>query len=384
MILLTDKQKAEYEGFIKFVANCVEPFAADWDRQGALSEEIKKSCSEAGFLGAMIPIEFGGADWDCVTYGLFNQAIGRYSISLSSLFNVQTMVARTLVKWGDKSQRMRWLPGMANGAILASFALTEPDAGSDSGAINAKFTPDGHGFLLNGCKQWITMANIADIFLVFGKSAGKPMAAIVERKTPGCVITPAPEMLGFKAAHLGMIEFSDCRIPRENIIGKPGFALNLLAPYALDFGRISVTWASLGILKGSAHLCGNHSINRKTFKTPLIKHGAIQRLITQLGTDYEAAKLLAYQACMAKDKADADAGMKIMMAKYFTTRAAARHTPNAVQILGARGCKENSLLARYYRDVKIMEIIEGSTQIHEMILGEYMAIKSKKDHGNPL
>ncbi|MGE5632575.1 MAG: acyl-CoA dehydrogenase family protein [Caulobacteraceae bacterium] len=324
----------------------------------------------------LISKEYGGLEWDCVTYGLLNEAVGYGSISLSSLFNVHTMVAQTLYKWGTETQRKRWLEAMSKGEVLGAFALTEPDAGSDIKGIKSECKWDGDRLILNGMKRWITFAGIADIFLVFASIGGKFTAFILERDTPGLNIIPVKNMLGFRSAHLAVMEFSNCEVQKDNIIGKEGFAFSHIAPYALEYGRLSVAWAGLGLLRACLDSCGEHTLKRKTFGSLLIEHSVIDKYITDMGVDYEAASLLCYNASKVKDEHLPEATERVMYAKYFTSRAAARHSANAVQIMGALGCNESFSVSRYFRDAKVLEIIEGSNEIHQMILGRSFARKS--------
>ncbi len=374
---LTSEQGVHYEQFLDFANQYVVEQAHLWEEKEALPRGVIEACAVSGYLGATIPCQYGGMGWDSVTYGLLNEAIGAASISLSGLFNVHTMVSQTLLKWGSEEQRRHWLPLLASGKLSAAFALTEPGAGSDVEGITTQYSRSGEDVLITGTKKWITLAGVADLFLVFGKLDGKSIAALVERETPGLSVVPIRHMLGFKAAHLAALELRNCRIPAQNVIGKPGFALSYLAPYALDYGRISVAFAALGILRACLEICGKYALERVSFQAHLIDHGTIGAMITDLGVDLEAARLLCLEAVQAKDEHNPSATEKIMIAKYFTSRAAARHAANAVQIMGALGCNEEFPLARFYRDAKTMEIIEGSNQIQQFLLGKSFARRQK-------
>lgn len=370
--LLSIGQKEKYEEFRLFVQNNIQAFANDWEKDESISKDIVDRCAEAGYLGCAMPEEYQGNNWDIVTYGLFTEAITKASASLGALFNVHTMVMQTFLKWGTDEQKNRWLARMCRGEILGAFALTEPEAGSDIKGIKTKIALKENEILINGRKKWITFGSIADLYLVFGLDAehSKPTACIVEKNSPGLTVIPITNMLGFKGSHLAMLEFQDCVVKKENVIAKPGFAFTHIAPYALDYGRVSVAFTALGILKGCLEYCSTHVVARKTFNTRLIEQSTIKEMITKMGADYEAARYLCLHACDAKQAQDSESAEKVMLAKYFTTRAASRHASNAVQILGAAGCNEDHPVARYYRDSKILEIIEGSNQVHEMVLSD--------------
>jgi alkylation response protein AidB-like acyl-CoA dehydrogenase len=377
---LSQEQKEKYAQYIRFANEKVVNQAPFWEEEEAIPRETLRECANAGYLGATIPQAYGGMGWNMVIYSMLNEAIGGASVSLSGLLNVHTMFAQTLLKWGSDEQKQRWLPSLACGEALGVFAMTEPGAGSDIEGMTTQFTRDGRDFLINGTKKWITFAGAADVFLVFGKFDGKSVAAIVEKGNPGLTVVPIRHMLGFKAAHLARLELKDCRISPQNIVGKPGFALSHLAPYALDYGRISVAFAALGLLRACVEICGKYVLERHAFNALLIDHGTISAMMTDMGVDFEAASLLCLEAVRAKDDRLPGATEKIMIAKYFTSRAAVRHAANAVQIMGALGCNEEFPLARFYRDAKTMEIIEGSNQIHQFLLGKSFAQSQKNNH----
>jgi len=369
--LLTGEQKEYYRRFSEFIKTHIEPEAAKWEHEQAVPREMIQKCADAGFLGGIIPKEFGGGGWDAVTFGLLNEAMGAVSSSLCAIFTVQTMVAATLVKWGTPEQQKQWLEPMATGKILASFAMTEPKVGSDIQAVETRFTPNGEGYLLNGIKKWITYSAIADIFLVFGKDTeGKAMACIIPSNTPGIKVIPLKDMLGFRGAHLSKIEFTDCGIPKESCIGKPGFALSYVAPYGLHYGRMSTAWSSAGLLRACLETSVAYSLERKAFDRLLSDHGMIRHLITDMGVNLEAARHLCLMASRADDAHLPEAMEKILIAKYFASRAAVKAASDTVQIMGASGCHEENPAARYYRDAKIMEIIEGTNQVHQRVLGK--------------
>jgi alkylation response protein AidB-like acyl-CoA dehydrogenase len=375
--LLSREQRERYEEFSLFVQNQVQPFAPDWENNQGVSREAVEKCAEMGYLGCTMPEDYQGNGWDIVTYGIFTAALTKSSASLGALFNVHTMVMQTLLKWGTEEQKNRWLTRMCRGEILGAFALTEPEAGSDIQSIQTRFLLRDDEVVINGRKKWITFGGWADLFLVFGRDEenGKPTAILVEKTCPGLVVSPITSMLGFKGSYLAVLEFHDCVVRKENLIAKPGFAFTHIAPYALDYGRVSVSFTALGILKGCLEYCCTHVLSRKTFHAKLIEQSTIKEMITTMGIDYEAACHLCLNACHARQAQDPEAAEKVMIAKYFTTRAASRHANNAVQIHGAAGCNENYPIARYYRDSKILEIIEGSNQVHEMVLGNSFARK---------
>jgi alkylation response protein AidB-like acyl-CoA dehydrogenase len=363
--LLTELHEARHEEFKAFAAAQVAPAAAEWDRTERISREALAALGKRGYLGTTIAPEYGGRGWDAVTFGLLNEALGRASSAFTGVVTVQAMVAMALQKWGSAAQKTEWLPRLASGAAIGAIAFTEPGGGSDLQSMSTSLASAADGGLrITGKKRWISCAQFADVFLVFGKLDGKPAACLVPRHTPGFEISPITDLMGFRAAGLAELAFQDAEVPAGNLVGRPGFALSHVAPVALQYGRLSTAWSAMGLLRGcfeeSIAYAGNGKVG---------EFGAIRALIARMGTDLEAGALLCHAACCAQDERRPDAFEKALMAKYFASRAAVGAASDAVQIRGASGCHGASPVSRYYRDAKIMEIIEGTTQVHEDLLG---------------
>jgi alkylation response protein AidB-like acyl-CoA dehydrogenase len=377
--LLTEQQKARHWNFKAFVRENVEPFAEEWDREQKIPDFVISMMAKSGYLGCILPKEHGGQGLDMVTFGLLNEALGRGFSSLAGVLTVQIMVSKALLKFGSKEQIQKWIPLLAKGEVIGAFALTEPGAGSDLHALATEFTRSGGSSLvLKGVKQWITCGQSASLFLVFGKLGDRSLACLVPRQTPGLEVEPIRDLMGFRAAGLAKLAFNNVQIPPRDVVGKPGFALSHVAPVGLHFGRISTACSALGLLRG----CFEESLawagDRKIGNQPLGDIGMIRSLMAEMGTDLEAASFLCYSACRAADENLPEAFEKAVMAKYFTSRAAVKAASDAVQIMGAAGCHESSPVARFYRDAKIMEIIEGTTQIHEHLLGGMFLARARR------
>ena len=367
---LTDAQQARQREFRDFVASHVAPFAAEWDRAEKIPETAVKLIADAGYLGSTLPEKFGGQGWDTVTFGLLNEAFGRASAALTDLLTVQAMVSMTLLKWGSDTQKSRWLPPLARGEIIGAFAMTEPGGGSDLQSLKTRFTDSGAGaYRLDGQKTWISYGQTAGVFLVIGHADPLPMACLVPRDSAGVKIEPITGMLGYRAAGLARITFTDVAIPASDVIGKPGVALSYVAPVGLQFGRISTACSALGLLRGCFEEATARAAARKIGGAHVGDFGMIRSMLARMGTDMHAAALLCLAACRATDERLPEAFTKTLMAKYFASRAAVRAAADAVQIWGAEGCHEDAPVARFYRDAKLLELIEGSTQIHEELLG---------------
>ncbi|NMG22262.1 acyl-CoA dehydrogenase family protein [Brasilonema bromeliae] len=370
-IELTTQQKDAQAQFRAFVDSEVMPYANHYDQEECTPPKLIEKLAQKGYLGAILPKVVGGIGMDFITYGLLNEEIGRGCSSLRSLLTVHCMVAHAVSKWGNKSQKEYWLPKLASGEVIAAFALSEPNVGSDAKSIETTATLSGDSYVLNGQKKWITYGQIADVFLVFAQCAGKPSAFLVEKNSPGLLIKPISGMLGVRASMLAELHFRDCRIPQENVVGKLGFGFSYVASSALDYGRYSVAWGCVGIAQACLEACIQYTSQRKQFGAYLKEHQLIRQMITEMIANVKAARLLCYQAGYLKDISDPSSIIETSIAKYFASTTATKVANNAVQIHGANGCTNEYSVARYLRDAKIMEIIEGSTQIQQITIADY-------------
>ena len=321
-----------------------------------------------GYLGALLPEAYGGREMNMVSLAMMHEEFGQGCSSLRSLLTVHGMAALAVLKWGTAEQREYWLKKLATGSAIGAFALTEPNVGSDAKSIETTAVLTDDGYILNGKKKWITFGQIADVFLFFAKLDGKPTSFLVEKNSPGLTIKPIGGLLGLRASGTAELNLVDCRIPKENLVGGPGFGLSHVALYSLDYGRYSIACGSVGIGQACLDECIHYSRKRKQFGEPLRQHQLIQKMITEMVVNVKAARLLCYHAGYLKDNGDPDSIMETWNAKYFASTMLDKITSDAVQIHGANGCSSEYPVERYYRDAKIMAIIEGTTQMHEVLI----------------
>ena len=373
---MVDSRREEFQAF---VARHVTPCATQWDRDQRIPESVVALLGGSGYLGSTLPAEYCGQGWDVATFGALNEVFGKASSALTGLITIQAMVSMALLKWGTEEQKRTWLPPLAQGKMIGAFALTEPGAGSSLKSLTTALTTNGKGLVLNGVKRWITGAQLAGVFLVFGTVDGKDaVACLVPRDTPGLRVEPITDLMGFRAAGLGEVHFDNVAVPAASLVGKPGFALSHVAPVGLHYGRISTACSSLGLLRGCFEESIAYAATRRVGDKALGDLGMIRSLIARMGTDAAAAAALCASACQAEDEHRPDAFERTLMAKYFASRAAVQAASDAVQIRGAFGVHESSPTSRYYRDSKIMEIIEGTTQVHEDILGKIFVGQARR------
>lgn len=355
------------EGFRTFVDRAVVPFAGEWDRTERTPAEVIGRVAEAGYLGALLPREAGGAGMDTATFGVLNEELGRGCSSLRSLLTVHSMASWAVHRWGSAAQKERWLGPLARGETIGAFALSEPGAGSDVNGIETEAVPDGDGYRLHGRKKWTTYGQIAGLFLVFAKVAGKPIALLVERDTPGLTVQPLRGVTGTRASMLAELHFDGCHVPRSSRIGGPGFGTGV-ALSVLEVGRLSVASGCVGIIQACLEASLAYASGRVQFGAPIREHQLVQRMVTNMATDLRAARLLCRHAAELRDAGDPAAPGEIFVAKYFASTAATRAALDAVQIHGANGITEEFPVERYLRDTRVMEVIEGSTQIQQVTI----------------
>ena len=365
---LTDCQSKVLKDYRQFTETEIAPFANAWDREGRLPRSVISAMAEAGYLGALVPVEYGGGASSLVDFGLLNEAIGVGCSSVRSVLTVHSMVCQAITRWGSPVQREHWLPRLARGQWVGAFALTEPEAGSNAAQIAATARLDGEHYVLDGTKKWITYGQAADVFLVFAGKEGRPSAFVVERDTPGLSVQPLEDMLGTRASLLAELRFDGCRVPRDALLGRPEFGLAAVASAALDYGRYSVAWGSVGLAQACLESSLRYARERRQFGVPLSDHQLIQRLITNMATTVSAARLLCLQAGELKEAGHSDSVAAVWMAKYFASTGAFQAAADTVQIQGANGCDPAGSAQRLLRDAKVMEIIEGSTQIQQMMI----------------
>ncbi len=365
---LTAGQRAARAEFRAFTATAIAPHAGRWDREESIPAGLIDELRQRGYLGSNVPPDFGGPGRDMITYGLLTEEIAKGCSSVRSLLTVHDMVAHAIHRWGSRAQRERWLPHLARGEVIGALALSEPNAGSDAKSVETVAIDAGHAWVLEGRKKWTTFGQIANLFLVLAQADGKPTAFLVERESPGLTVCPLKGILGTRASMLAEITFDGCRIPKENLLGRAGFGVSHVIAAALEQGRYSVAWGSVGIGQACLDACQTYAAERKQFGVPIGDHQLIRRLLTEMIANVRAARLLCLRAGWLRDTGDPGAAGEVMLAKYFASTMATRAANDAVQIHGANGCSEDYPVGRYLRDSRVMEIIEGSTQIQQITI----------------
>lgn len=367
----TDRQEKLCAAFRAFAQAEIQPRAAEIDRDQRFPEDLIRRIAEQGYLAPWLPKERGGQDMDFVTYGVLTEEVGRACSSARSLLTSHGMVTQAIARWGSEAQKWSLLPQLAAGQRIAAFALTEPTVGSNAASPQSTAVTAGDHFLLNGEKSWVTFGQRADLFLVLARYEGETSAFLVDRDSPGFTVSLVDGLLGTRGAMLANLRFDDCLVPKKNIVGKPGFGFTMVASEALNHGRYSVAWGCVGLLRACLEASVTYTFTRRQFGTEIREHQLVRQKITDMMTSLRCAELLCRHAGELKDQRDSRAIAETMMAKYYASTSAVRAAGDAVQLHGANGVSDRYPVARYYRDAKIMEIIEGSTQILQTVIAKY-------------
>lgn len=368
--MLTAGEIARRDEFRSFARAEIAPRAAAFDVAGAVDRDVVAQLAGAGYLGATISGAHGGPGMDAVTYGLLCEEIGAACSSVRSLLTVQNMVAATIGRWGTSAQRDEWLPRLASGEAVAAFCLTEPRTGSDAAAVQTSFDDAGDGWVVTGRKLWVTFARLADVFLVVGRAESGVVAALVPKEAEGLSLRPVGGQLGLRAAMLAEVVLDGCRVPKESTLARPGFGFSHVASTTLDHGRYSVAWGCVGIARGCLDASAAYASEREQFGAPLRDHQLVRRMIADMQVSTDAARLMCIEAGRLRAASDPGSIEATMAAKYFASTVLPRVTNDAVQVHGANGVDPAYAVERHFRDAKVMQIIEGTDQMHQINLAE--------------
>jgi alkylation response protein AidB-like acyl-CoA dehydrogenase len=368
---LTERQEQARKEFRAFTDRHIAPHADAWHRAQRTPPEVIRLLAEEELLGIHVPREFGGGGCDAVTLGLFAGELGRACSSVRSLLTVHSMVAHTVARWGSRELKRSWLPRLASGERIAALAVSEPGVGSDAAGVTTRIERDGDDFVVTGPKKWITYGESADVFLLVGRSAEGPTALLVERDTAGLSTELIEDMIGIRASMTAHVRLDGCRVPGGNLLARPGLGVSHVVGAALDLGRYTVGWGCVGILDAALEASVDYAGRREQFGSLIKEHQLVRRLISDMYTNARAARLMCLEAGRLRDERNPGALAATSTAKYFAATAAGRAAADAVQLHGANGCSSEYPVQRLLGDSRVMEIIEGSAQLHQVGLAEY-------------
>ena len=361
-----------------FVSQFAQLAAEECDRLERVPTEVIDALRSSGLLGAHLDTRYGGGGCDPLVSGELHRRIGGASASIQGVLNVHQMATRTIERWGSADQREKWLPSLASGNLQAAFALSEPEAGSDIARVTTRADLVGDEWRLSGRKKWITFGQVADLFVLLAAAPQGPLVLLVPRNSSGLEILPITGLLGCRGYMLGELRFDDCRVPVENAIGRPGFGASHVAASGLDAGRYALAWACLGIAEACLDEALAHTRSTSRFGQRLGEHQLVQRALAEMVVKIDATRLLCKEAGELRAQRSPLSIEKTYVAKYFASRSLSAIASDAVQLLGAKGCSAESAVQRYFRDSKIMEIIEGTTELHQIAIAALVTQRSRR------
>jgi butyryl-CoA dehydrogenase len=348
------------------------PKAAEIDQKHRFPKEIVARLADLGLMGVAVPQEWGGAGMDTVSYALALEEISRACASTGVIMSVNnSLVCDPLLRFGTEDQKKTWLVPLAAGKKLGCFALSEPDAGSDAAGLKTTARKDGDRWILSGTKNFITNGPVADVVILFAVTDGSKghhgiSAFIIPTDAPGLSLGRADDKLGIRGAPSSQIFLTDCALPAEALLGGVGDGFKV-AMTTLDGGRIGIAAQAVGIARAAFEDATHYALQRKTFGQPIAGHQAIQFKLADMCTEIDAARLLVWRAASRKD-AGARYTTESSMAKVFASEVANRAAKEAVQIFGGYGYLTDFPVERHFRDAKITEIYEGTSEIQRLVI----------------
>ncbi|MEN6412620.1 MAG: acyl-CoA dehydrogenase family protein [Veillonellales bacterium] len=371
---LTPDQLALKKMTQEFVAKEISPFALEMDKEGKMKSGLLDKFDEAGLLNLVVPEEYDGPGLDSVSLALIYEELSKGCAGVATSAAANALAAYPVVIMGTEAQKEKFFSVINNGK-LAAFALTEPGAGSDAGAVATSAIKDGEDYILNGTKCFITNGGLAEIFVIFAnarKNAGIRglTAFIVEKNTPGFTIGKEEEKMGIRASNTCELVFDNVRVPAANRIGREGEGFKI-AMKTLDAARPLVGAVSVGLAQSAFDLAVKYSKQREQFGKPIASFQLVQAMIADMAMQIEAARLLVYKACWLKDQGVPYA-KESAIAKCFAADMAMKVTTDAVQVMGGYGYSKEYPVEKCMRDAKIMQIYEGTNQIQRLVIANHI------------
>jgi hypothetical protein len=371
---LTDEQQLIRETARAFTDKEIVQQARENDRNEHFDLALVAKLAEQGYLGAIVPQEYGGAGLDYLTYGLIVEEIGRGDSAMRTVVSVQTsLVCSAIVRWGSEDQKRRYLPKLCSGEWLGCFGLTEPDTGSDAANQRTRARRTDSGWVINGAKMWISMGNHAKLAMIFAQTdpeqGHKGLACfLVETEgNDGYQPQEIHHKMGLRGSDTAAISLSDCEVPEDAMLGQVGDGFKI-AMTSLESGRYSVAAGCVGICQGCVDYSVAYAKEREQFGRPIASFQLVQAMLADMKVETDAARMLVYRAGYLKDTARPNS-TETSIAKLYATEAAVRCANTAIQVHGGSGYVDDHPVERYFRDVRVTTLYEGTSQIQKLIIG---------------
>lgn len=371
----TEEQEMMRKMVRDFAQTEIAPFVERMEK-GEFPREILRKMGELGLMGIPVPEQYGGAEMDFTSYIIAINELSKVSATVGVILSVHTSVGTNpILYFGTEEQKQKYVPKLASGEYLGAFCLTEPSAGSDAGSLKSKAVKDGDHYVINGSKVFITNGGEADVYIVFASTnlelGSKGVSAfIVEKNTPGLVIGKDEQKMGLHGSRTLQLSFEDMKVPAENLLGEEGQGFRI-AMANLDVGRIGIAAQALGIAEAALEAATNYAKERIQFGKPIAAQQGVGFKLADMATAVEAAKLLIYRAADLRQRG-IKCGLEASMAKLFASKTAVEVTTEAIQVFGGYGYTEDYPVERYFRDAKITEIYEGTSEIQRIVISKQL------------
>ncbi|PND38187.1 acyl-CoA dehydrogenase [Paucibacter aquatile] len=376
-MLLSEDHRAIQDAIRSYVQDQIAPKAAEWDKSHHFPAAELKGLAELGCYGVAVPTEYDGAGLDYLALAIILEEIGAGDGATSTVVSVNNCpVCSILMAFGNEDQKQRFLKPLARGDMLGAFCLTEPHVGSEAGGLRTTAVRDGDEYVLNGVKQFITSGKNGDVAIVMAvtdKAAGKKgiSAFLVPTSTPGYQVARIEDKMGQHASDTAQINFENCRVPAANRLGDEGQGLKI-ALSGLEGGRIGIASQSVGMARAAFEAALKYSKERESFGQPIFQHQAVQFKLAEMATQIEAARQLIWHAASLKD-AGQPCLKEAAMAKLFASEMAERVCSAAIQVHGGYGYVSDFPVERIYRDVRVCQIYEGTSEVQKILIGRALA-----------
>lgn len=374
-IRFTEEQDMMRRMVQDFAKREMTPFIEKME-EGEFPREVLKKMGELGLMGIPIPARYGGAEMDFTSYIIAIHELSKVSATIGVILSVHTSVGTNpILYFGTEEQKLKYIPKLASGEHLGAFCLTEPSAGSDAGSLKSRAVLDGEYYTINGSKVFITNGGEADIYIVFASTnpaAGTKgiSAFIVEKGTPGLIIGKDENKMGLHGSRTVQITFEDMKISKENLLGEEGHGFKI-AMGNLDVGRIGIAAQALGIAEAALEAATDYARERQQFGRPIAQQQGIGFKLADMATAVEAAKLLVYRAADLRAEG-LNSGKEAAMAKLFASKTAMEVATEAIQIFGGYGYTKDYPVERYFRDAKVTQIYEGTSEIQQIVISKHL------------
>jgi alkylation response protein AidB-like acyl-CoA dehydrogenase len=370
---LTDEQLLIRETARSFTDNEIVDRARENDRNEHFDLELVQKIAEQGYLGAIVPREYGGAGLDYITYGLVVEEVGRGCSAMRTVISVNTsLVCSSILRWGTEEQKQHYLPKLCSGEWLGCFGLTEPDTGSDAANQKTRAKKTNGGWVINGSKMFISLGNHAQVALIFAQTDPEKRhrgvaCFLVDTNQPGFQPQEIHHKMGLRGSDTAAISLDDVEAPDEAMLGEVGDGFKI-AMTALDSGRFSVASGCVGICQGCLDASVRYSKEREQFGRPIASFQLVQEMIADIALETEASRMLVWRAGYLKDSGRPST-TETSIAKLYATEAAIRAANTAIQVHGGSGYVDDYPVERYFRDVRVTSLYEGTSQIQKLIIG---------------